>query len=472
MMKIKNFMRLTYLYNIFFPLLTFMLYLWMALLPDLRLSVPEWILISAIIMIILVLTVFTGQSNQTSWSSGFIIAMAAIFRAMFLWRSPELSDDIYRYVFDGLMLLSGRNPYEAAPADMAAGDMSMAGLVHLINHADLPTIYPPAAQFVFAIGAYFGGIFGMKLTFVLLDIFTCLLMARLLAALGLPRNRVVLYAWHPLPIIEIGASGHMDTAAIFFTFMSFVFLLTVYPGILTNNLSVKKISKLLGSLKCSSIFIFFSGVFFAAAVLSKWFPLIFLPGLMGMIAPGRRRFAGYGFMLACVAIFAVFWPDVRNCFYTLSVYASNWEFSGFAFRCLRASTESGTVARAILSIGFVMTIFIIYRRSIKTATDGFLDIFKSFYFISMAFMFFTPTLHPWYGLYLVAFLPFAAGPAGLAFSWSVLLAYRVVILYSLTGQWIENDFVPFLIVSAPPAAFVLNLIIKMAIKKRSVKRIF
>jgi hypothetical protein len=39
---------------------------------------------------------------------------------------------------------------------------------------------------------------------------------RLLAARGLPRTRILLYAWHPLPLFEFAGSGHVDAVAIGF----------------------------------------------------------------------------------------------------------------------------------------------------------------------------------------------------------------------------------------------------------------
>ena len=80
--------------------------------------------------------------------------------------------------------------------------------------------------------------------------------------------------------------------------------------------------------------------------------------------------------------------------------------------------------------------------------------------IAFAFLILTPTLHPWYALYLAAFLPFAGGPAGLVFSWSVFLSYRVVMAYGLTGQWIENSSVPLWVVIAPAAAAGVSIILK------------
>jgi hypothetical protein len=55
-------------------------------------------------------------------------------------------------------------------------------------------------------------------------------------------------------------------------------------------------------------------------------------------------------------------------------------------------------------------------------------VIKALYAVTIVFLFLTPTLYPWYALYLVSFLPFTAGAAGLILTWSVFLSYRVLIL--------------------------------------------
>ena len=73
----------------------------------------------------------------------------------------------------------------------------------------------------------------------------------------------------------------------------------------------------------------------------------------------------------------------------------------------------------------------------------------------MAYLLLTPTLHPWYALYLVCFLPFAPGAAGLALTWAVFLSYRVLAFKAFSGQWVENDWIPLLIWVAPVLAFLI-----------------
>lgn len=438
----------------------------LSLLPDLRLSVPEWIGLSAVIIILLSLVLFLSKSITKGWSTGFILFVAAILRVMFLWRSPELSDDIYRYLFDGLILLDVRNPYAAPPADILSDNPFMSFLISHINHPDLPTIYPPSAQFVFAVGAAMGNIFGMKLLLVLLDLSSCALILRLLGNLHLSRSNAVLYAWHPLPIIEIAASGHIDAAALFFTFLTFVCLLAGKPLSHSEAYSPDKTTREISSSSWPWLYGCAAGISFALAVLTKWIPLIFLPGILLLTTSSNRKYAGYGFLISVTAMIGLFWPEVQTCFHTLFIYVANWEFSGFIFRCLRLAAGSGKIARLVIAGGFLAAMGIVYFRCIKAVRPTSLlhrrEVFKCFYSIVIMFLFLTPTLHPWYALYLAAFLPFAAGPTGIVFSWSIFLAYRVVILYGLTGQWLESDFIPFLIVIAPASALAAGTIILIA----------
>ena len=443
------------------PVIIF-LYLYLSLAPDLRLAVPEWIGINAVIVILLSTILLFAPSIERQWSAAFILLVAAVLRGLFLWRSPELSDDIYRYLFDGLMSIHGRNPYDMAPAVAANAMPAFSALAGQVNHPELPTIYPPAAQLVFAAGAVIGNVVGMKLVMVLADLAGCALILALLDRLRLPRNNAVIYAWHPLPVLEIAASGHIDAAAVAFTLLALFFLLSgMAPG-RPSSFSPKKTGKLAAFFTRPGPTGWAAGISFALAVLTKWTPLIFAPGILLLTTSTKGKYTRPGFLLTVAAMIVLFWPEVKNAFYTLSVYAANWEFSGFIFRCLRSSTGSGGAARLIIAGTFLAAVGAVHFRLInvrcRTSLAHARDVFRCFYITAALFLILTPTLHPWYGLYLVAFLPFAAGPAGVALSWSIFLAYRVVLLYGITGQWIENDLVPFLIISAPACALAAGLI--------------
>jgi len=435
------------------PVIVFFSYLLLCMEANLGTAAPEIIGISGMVVILLAAGLLIKDPNTEkeggTWSPQVILGFAALFRLMFLWRAPELSDDIYRYIFDGMMTLAGHKPYAAAPADIIASTPEMARLIPMINHNHLPTIYPPAAQGVFGFGALAGGVFGMKMVMIVIDLAACFLLMNLLKKLHLPRSRSILYAWHPLPVLEIGASGHIDGAAIFFLLAA---LCLVIPG-------SEKMPSIAYLKKFRHFKFALAGVMAGFSILTKWMPLVFIPGLM-LLAPSLKRQWIFlaGILAAGIVLIWPFLPEFQNSMGVLGVYLQNWEFSGCMFRFLRLMTGSGEAARFIAAVIFVLVCGFIFIQMAKTKSPK--QIIPGCGWIAMAWLVCTPTLHPWYALYLAAFLPFTVSPAGIVLSWSVFLAYRVLIPWHISGQWIEDDLTPFLIVAGPGAAFLADRFFK------------
>jgi hypothetical protein len=251
-----------------------------------------------------------------------------------------------------------------------------------------------------------------------------------------------------LPIIEISASGHIDSAALLF--------LTAAIGLVVSTIIAKSNGK--GGVYLNIFHVTTAGIFMAFAILTKWLPLIFMPGLWLTVRSGYRRYFFFGCLIAAGCLIWPFTPEFVNGLKTLNTYHQNWEFSGFVFQQLRQMTGSGETARLVLGCGLsVIIIAMAIWQGQREKT--FLRIFKIFYVIAFAYLVLTPTMHPWYALYLVILLPFAGASGGLALagltlSWSVLLAYRVLIAYRLTGFWIEDDTTALMVVLAPAASFL------------------
>ena len=448
------------------PCVIFFACLALSSIGHLALHVPELIGCAAVTTVVLAAAVFTVEKAGLQWSATFILVFAGILRGLFLFQSPELSDDIFRYVFDGMMLLNGANPYAEPPARVVTSDPAILALIPLVNHAELPTIYPPAAQAAFAAGAFLGGPLGMKLLLAAMDLCSCLLIIRILKRLELPPSRAVLYAWHPLPVIEITASGHIDAAAV-------CFLLLALHLALCGARAARPVGVAVTARRVrrkESVLSLAAGVCFMIAVLVKWIPLLFLPGVFLLVNRHCQAYWVAGCAMTWALFTAPFWPEIQNGYSTLSVYLVHWEFSGFAFRTLREISGSGATARIILGVGGIAAVGGIYFRLLSS--DFFQArrfdalVFRSFYAASFVWLLLTPTLHPWYALYLVCFLPFAPGPAGLVLSWSALLAYRVLIPYHLTGNWIENDATALWIAAAPGVAWLAHQLLKNSIYRQ------
>lgn len=416
----------------------------LALQPELRLAVPLLLGTTASMTMLLAGILYLGERGRVAWSPFVILTVALLLRMMFLFSPPQLSDDIYRYLWDGSTTLRGNNPYASVPASLSPPPRLSA--IHArINHPQHVTIYPPAAQVVFAGGTAFGGsITGLKTLLVLLDMGLCALLILLLKRLDMPVWRAVLYAWNPLPVLEIAGSGHVDGAG-----------LTILMGALCllvarRENGVRRWPYLL------------SGALLAAAGLVKLFPFILAPLLFLLVPKERRRLFITGFAASLAVLIVSFLPHLTNMFNSLDTYARNWEFAGFAFTTLRTLTGSGAVARLILSSAFLLSAAVILRRFVRNSNETESPTTKArqtltaCYAIAMALLLLTPTLQPWYALSLALFLPFCAGPAGLVLCWVVFLTYQVQISYFILRQWNENPLVTAAVFLAPVTAYLLS----------------
>jgi alpha-1,6-mannosyltransferase len=169
--------------------------------------------------------------------------------------SPPASSDIYRYIWDGRVQAAGINPYRYLPADEALAGLRDQTIYPNINRATYaPTIYPPAAELVFLAATRISeSTVFMKTVMIAFEGLAVWAILQLLAARGLPATRVLLYAWHPLPVWEFAGDGHVDAMAIALLLLAFV--------------AADRRSPIL------------SGMALAAGVLVKYFPAVAGPAI-------------------------------------------------------------------------------------------------------------------------------------------------------------------------------------------------
>lgn len=152
---------------------------------------------------------------------GVVLLGALALRVPFLFNDPNLSHDSWRYVWDARVFLHGYSPYVYAP-----GDRVLAHLTDFIftnsRYRNVPTIYPPGAQYVYILSYLIvpSSLTCLKAVFLVFDMASCLTLAKLLARRGLDPTRVLLYAWCPLPIVEFALEGHVDVITITFTLLA------------------------------------------------------------------------------------------------------------------------------------------------------------------------------------------------------------------------------------------------------------
>lgn len=334
-----------------------------------------------------------------------ILGVGLLARALLLPTPPTLSEDLYRYLWDGRLVAAGVNPFPNAPADPALARFHDA-LLTRINHADVPTIYPPAAQLLFAAAA---AIAPHPITWklLLLAIEGALLaaLAAILRRRGLPPERLLLYYWSPLVIVESFGSGHIDL---------------VLAAFLLGAIALEEAGRRAAA-----------GAAFALALLTKYVPVLLIPYWLRRSPPTLLLVAGAG----VAALFVPFAGAGDSLWTGLLAYSRHWEFNGLVYPALRAAGVPGCAARAALGVALV-SVSLASAWRCRSASAAALACLTAFALLS-------PTLYPWYLVPVAALLPLHPDAGLLVFTGLVPLSYATLPRYAETGAWILPGWVPW-----------------------------
>jgi len=360
---------------------------------------------------------------------GIILIFAILFRAVFLFSTPVMSDDIYRYYWEGKMTNNGINPYEYAPDDPELIEYRDDEWED-INNKDVPASYPPLTQIIFS-ASYFihPSIFFLKCVYVFFDLLTIPVIFLILRKFNMDPRLSIIYAWSPLVIMEFAHSGHNDSLAIFLTTLSFLFL-----------------QKEMKSASALSL---------AFGFLTKLFPMLFAPLLF-------RRWGWKNTLLYFAVIVAFYLPFMNaglDLFSGTSTYADRWLFNGsifpilvHGFEFLMSGEHALFLAKALILVtfGFALLFLLLSR---PDRTDGMvLDqkrLFKQSFWLLGLYLILTPTFHPWYIIWLIPFLCVFNERSWIILSGLVVLSYTVYIEFDSHVVWQEVwwaralEYVPF-----------------------------
>jgi hypothetical protein len=144
-----------------------------------------------------------------------ILGGALLMRSLLLATSPSLSDDVFRYVWDGKVRNAGLDPYRYAPSAPELAYLRDP-LWNGINFKSMPTPYPPLAEALFALAYRLvpDSVKAMQFLATTFDLGIVLLLIPMLDRYGLDPRRVLIYAWNPLVVVQFAHSAHYDAAMI------------------------------------------------------------------------------------------------------------------------------------------------------------------------------------------------------------------------------------------------------------------
>ncbi|MGB8706076.1 MAG: glycosyltransferase 87 family protein [Gillisia sp.] len=342
----------------------------------------------------------------------YLIGLAIIFRLLFLVAIPNLSQDFYRFIWDGRMIVAGWNPYLYLPKDLIASSAApMAQATELFHgmgrlNASHFTNYPPVNQLIFAIAALLskntlGSVIVMRMLIILADLGTLYFGRKLLKELNLPQHQVFWFILNPFVIIEFTGNLHFEGVMLFFLIWS-IYLLK----------KKKWIS---------------SAVVMALSISLKLLPLLFLPLFFNYFRKeeglGLAKLTGYYIVTGVVVVLA-FLPFlsaelISNFWASTELWFQKFEFNAsiyYIIRWIGFQVKGYNIIGTAGKVLPVITILIILALSFFRKNSSLKSLIPTMLFSVSVYLFLSTTVHPWY----------IATPLLL----SVFTRYRFVMLWS------------------------------------------
>jgi hypothetical protein len=185
--------------------------------PGVVLPAGKFMLLFALTWAVSLLLLFLFPRRLSPRGALCLIFAVSLLARLLLLPHP-VSDDGYRYLWEGRVFLSGHNPYLLPPDAPQLAVLAVDDPYHpSINHPSLTAIYPPAMILLFAaVGQLFYSPLAVKLTVVCFDMGTLALLLLLLARRHLPLRYALLYALNPVILYSFAGQGHLDSLQGFF----------------------------------------------------------------------------------------------------------------------------------------------------------------------------------------------------------------------------------------------------------------
>ena len=356
-----------------------------------------------------ILFFFFVKKENTIW---YLVGLGIFLRFLLLFSFPNLSDDIYRFIWDGNLAINGINPFNHLPSYFIDNQLHIPGitkeLFDELNSPNYYTIYPPVCQGIFATAcwifpeSWIGSAIIMKSFMFAFECGSVFLIIKLLRHFEMPFKNVLLYALNPLVIIEITGNLHFEGAMVFFLLLSIWFL-------------IKSLFKL-------------SAIAIAFSIASKLLPLIFLPFLIRRL--GWKKSFQY-FTIVGVTLITLFSPLLNELFIhnfgkSLDLYFQKFEFNASIYYLLRWFFRLITGYNQIATIGPLMGLCVLSGVIIYTFKEDkltFESLFKAMLFGICLYLFLATTIHPWYVILPLTFSIFTSFRFPVIWSGLIFLTY-------------------------------------------------
>jgi hypothetical protein len=320
----------------------------------------------------------------------FLAGLAVLYRLIFLFALPNLSQDFYRFIWDGKLILESINPYLHKPSELIAGFQGIwtelfdgMGNLSQGNY----TSYPPVNQLIFAISAFLGGksilgsVIMMRILIILADLGTLFFGRKLLQTFGIPQHQIFWYFLNPFIIIELTGNLHFEGVMLFFMIWS-LYLLQQKKWLL-------------------------SAVIMGISVSVKLLPLIFLPLFWNYFRKNeglKLQKLGLYYLAVGITVLATFLPFlsselISNFSSSIRLWFQKFEFNASVYYLIRwigfevkGYNIIGTAGKFLPIIVISIILGLAFFRRNKNLQHLIISMLLGI----TAYFFLSTTVHPWY----------------------------------------------------------------------------
>lgn len=350
------------------------------------------------------------------WNLKFLLGAGILFRLVFLMAEPNLSQDFYRFIWDGELVRNGMSPYLFLPDDLIVQkDLLIANAQELYNgmgslSSQHYSNYPPLNQYVYAFAAMLGGksIMGsllvMRVLLILADIGIVYFGRKLLKILTASPHLIFWYFLNPLVIVELTGNLHFEG------FMLFFFLWAIYLIALNKWM--------------------LAAIIYGLSISTKLVPLMFLPLFLNYF--GFKKSVSFYSVVGttCILLLLPFYTSefIGNYSSTIGLWFSNFEFNAGLYNFIKEIAVNngakpweliktyGSTTLFVSALVILLFTFLGKNHKLQHLVTNMLWVLTIYYFLSA-------TVHPWYIIFLVLLTVFTKYKYALIWSAAVALSY-------------------------------------------------
>ncbi|MEO1010405.1 MAG: polyprenol phosphomannose-dependent alpha 1,6 mannosyltransferase MptB [Bacteroidota bacterium] len=350
------------------------------------------------------------------WNFKFLLVVGILFRLVFFVAEPNLSQDFYRFIWDGELVRHFINPYLSVPDTLIGKEELLISNAREL-HQGMGSLsarhfsnYPPLNQLLFACATFLGGqsilgaVIGMRAVIVFADIGIFYFGRKLLRNLNLSPHMIFWYFLNPLAILELTGNLHFEGVMLFF------FVLALYL------FSIKKWV--------------WAGVPYAMAIMVKLVPLMFLPLFFKYLGIKRSiTFYLVITLISLVFLLPFYSPEfLDNYTKTVGLWFSNFEFNAGPYNLIKkiAIANDQKPWELIKTYGKItpyITIALVLLFSWLKVDKTLKSVILSMLWVLTLYYFMGTTVHPWYIVFLLPLGIFSQFRFPIVWSAVIILSY-------------------------------------------------